>query len=119
MSKVLIVDDDQMMISLISFRLKKEGFEVSSAENGLEAIELLEKTAPDIIVSDILMPIMSGLEFVDHIRNQMKLQIPIIMISTSGHEKTVLEAFDLGANDFITKPFSPSELVVRLRKYFN
>lgn len=115
--KILVVDDDQMMNSLLSFRLKKEGYQVIIAEDGQQAIDLTKEEQPDIILSDIMMPYVSGLEFVTFVRKELGLDIPIIMISAAGHEKIVLEAFDLGANDFITKPFSPSEVVVRLKKF--
>ncbi len=118
-AKILVVDDDEMMISLITYRLKKEGYEVLIANDGQQAVELVSEENPDLIITDILMPFMSGLEFVDQLRNTLQVKAPILIISSSGHEKTVLEAFDLGANDFITKPFSPSELVVRLKKYLH
>ena len=74
---------------------------------------------PDIIVSDIMMPYFSGMELIDFVRADMKSSIPIIIISSAGNEENVLNAFELGANDFISKPVSPSELLVRVARELN
>ena len=71
---------------------------------------------PDIIVSDIMMPYFSGIELIDFVRNELKSNTPIIIISSAGNEQNVLSAFELGANDFITKPISPTELLVRVAR---
>jgi DNA-binding response OmpR family regulator len=112
--QLLLAEDDMMLASLIRFRLEKEGYEVLLAQDGLEVKELLKKGMPHIIVSDIMMPYFSGIEIIDHLRNQLQSQVPVIIISTAGNEENVLSAFELGANDFISKPFSPSELLVRV-----
>lgn len=114
--KILIADDDIMMLKTMEFKLKKEGFEVVPAKDGNEALELVKNNSFDLIVTDIMMPYLTGLELVDRTRNELNLKTPIIVLSGVGLEKTVLEAFDLGADDFIDKPFSPSELVVRIKR---
>ena len=81
-----------------------------------ELKEYLENTMPDIIVSDIMMPYFSGIELIDYVRNELKSNTPIIIISSAGNEQNVLTAFELGANDFITKPVSPTELLVRIAR---
>ncbi|MGB5430496.1 response regulator, partial [Eudoraea sp.] len=89
------------------------------AKDGRDVKEYLKTATPDIIVSDIMMPYFSGIELIDYVRNQLNLKIPIIIISTAGNEENVLSAFELGANDFISKPVSPSELLVRVGRELN
>jgi DNA-binding response OmpR family regulator len=76
----------------------------------------LNNTTFDLVVTDIHMPFHSGLEIVTHIRQVLKQSVPIIVLSAEGLENTVLQAFEIGANDFITKPFSPAELAIRVRR---
>lgn len=111
-----MADDDDLLASLLSFRLKKGGYKVHRTSNGKEVKEYLESNRPDIIVSDIMMPYFSGIELINYIRNEFSSNIPIIIISSAGNEENVLSAFELGANDFISKPFSPMELLVRLAR---
>ncbi len=114
--RVLLADDDELLASLLNFRLEKGGYEVHHSSNGKEVKEYLSKEMPDIIVSDIMMPYFSGIELIDFVRNQLSSNTPIIIISSAGNEENVLSAFDLGANDFISKPVNPSELLVRVEK---
>jgi DNA-binding response OmpR family regulator len=114
--KVLICEDDEMVLKMVEFRLRKEGYEIHLASDGKEALEKVKSVQPDIIITDIMMPYLTGLEIVHRIRKEMALRTPIIIVSSIGLEKTVLEAFQLGADDFITKPFSPNELSVRVKK---
>lgn len=114
--KVLVCEDDEMVLKMVEFRLRKEGYEIHLAGDGKEALEKIEKERPDLIITDIMMPYLTGLEIVHQVRKTLGLNTPIIIVSSIGLEKTVLEAFQLGADDFITKPFSPNELSVRVRK---
>lgn len=114
--RLLLAEDDELLASLLNYRLEKEGYEVSLSSNGKEVKEQLEKEIPDLIVSDIMMPYFSGLELVDYVRNELSLDIPIIIVSSAGNEENVLKAFDLGANDFISKPVSPAELIMRINR---
>lgn len=114
--QILLAEDDDLLASLLNFRLKKEGYDVSLACNGKEVKESLDKNMPDIIVSDIMMPYLSGLELIDFVRKDLNSKIPIIIISSAGNEENVLSAFKLGANDFIAKPVNPSELIVRVAR---
>ena len=111
-----MADDDDLLASLLSFRLKKGGYSVHHTSNGKEVKEYLETHEPDIIVSDIMMPYFSGIELINYVRNELSLNTPIIIISSAGNEENVLSAFEMGANDFISKPFSPTELLVRLER---
>ncbi|SKB65219.1 response regulator transcription factor [Maribacter arcticus] len=117
--RVLLADDDQLLASLLNFRLKKGGYDVHHSSNGKEVKEYLKTEMPDIIVSDIMMPYFSGIELIDFVRNELKSNTPIIIISSAGNEQNVLSAFELGANDFITKPVSPTELLVRVAREIN
>lgn len=117
MVKILVIEDELMMLKVIDFRLKKEGYSVITAQDGKTGLEAFQKEKPDLILTDIMMPYVSGLEIIDFVRNQAKSDVPIIILSAVGLEKTIVEAFNLGADDFITKPFSPEELSIRVRKY--
>lgn len=114
--KILIAEDEEMMLQTMEFKLKKEGFQVIACCNGAEAMEKIVSEKPDIIVTDIMMPFITGLDIVRKVKVELELNIPIIVLSAVGLEKTVIEAFDLGADDFITKPFSPNELIIRIRR---
>lgn len=113
---VLLADDDELLGSLLTFRLKKAGYLVNHVRDGKEVKEYLSHTHPDVIVSDIMMPYFSGIELINYVRTELVLQTPIIIISSAGNEENVLSAFELGANDFVSKPVSPSELLVRIAR---
>jgi DNA-binding response OmpR family regulator len=113
---VLLAEDDELLAALLNFRLVKEGYTVQLSRDGREVKEQLTKQMPDIIVSDIMMPYFSGMELIAYVRNELNSKVPIIIISSAGNEENVLNAFELGANDFISKPISPSELIVRLNR---
>ncbi|WP_350288561.1 response regulator [uncultured Croceitalea sp.] len=114
--QILLAEDDAMLASLLNYRLEKGGYEVILKNDGKEVKTWLNESLPDIIVSDIMMPYFSGIELVDYIRNELKSSIPIILISSASNEENVLSAFEMGANDFISKPVSPSELLVRVSR---
>ena len=113
---ILIVEDDILLLKTLEFKLIKEGYIVVTLKNGFDAIEYLKENEPDLIVTDIMMPFINGLEIISFVRNEKKSKVPIIVLSSAGLEKTVLEAFQLGADDFVTKPFSPNELSIRIKK---
>lgn len=116
--RILICEDEEIMLTALEFRLRKAGFEVLLAENGKIALERIKKEKPDLVVADIMMPFVTGLELIEFIRKDMRSALPIIVISALEHEDTVLEAFRIGATDFITKPFKPNELVLRIKRIF-
>ncbi|MEJ6982317.1 response regulator [Pedobacter sp. P351] len=118
MAKVLVIEDDELMIKALEFRLKKDGYDVYLARDGAEGIEMLSKTLYDLVITDIMMPFVSGLEVVSHIKNNPVIKnTPVIVLSSIGLERVLLEAFELGGDDFIIKPFNLSELVSRVRKF--
>lgn len=115
--KILIADDDEALLNMIVFKLKKENFgEILTATDGKSARQIAAEEVPDIIVTDILMPYYSGLELISFVRNELHRDTPIITLSVVGLEDTVLEAFELGANDFMSKPFNLPELLIRIRR---
>jgi DNA-binding response OmpR family regulator len=117
MSKqVLLGEDEPLLRRLIGIRLEKDGYEVVAVDNGTEVIKKLEERPFDLIITDIMMPFMTGLEIVSYVRSHSEKYIPIIILSSMAMESTILEAFSLGADDFINKPFSPNELSVRVRR---
>jgi len=113
--RVLVAEDDELMLRTIEFRLKKDGHEVILARDGRDALQKVDEYEPDLIISDVMMPYLSGLEIVAAVKENR--QIPIVILSGMGHEDMVLEAFRLGADDYLTKPFSPSELSVRIKRF--
>ena len=115
--KILICEDNEALLSLIRFKLLRAGYKgCVVADDGKKAKQLLAETEFDLVVTDIHMPFVSGMELATFIRIDQKRSTPIIMLSAEGVESTVLQGFDLGVDDFITKPFSPQELVVRIKK---
>ena len=116
MKKIVLAEDNTTLSLLLKFRLEKEGYELFMAKDGKDAIELIETQEPDLIITDIMMPFISGLEVISHVRIKLDMDTPIIVFSAAGQEEMVLKAFNLGANDFMGKPFSPNELVIRVKR---
>ncbi len=114
--KVLVAEDEPLMRMAIEAQLKKDGYEVITVSDGREALKFIENSPPDLLITDILMPYTSGLELIGIIKSNAAYNIPVIVLSGIGEEATVLEAFQLGAEDFLTKPFNPSELTVRVKR---
>ena len=114
--KILVVEDDTNIEQLVTFKLKNSGFQVHNAHNGIEALEFLEKNSVDLIVTDIMMPIMGGKELVMELKKNPKTKtIPVVMLTSRTLEKEIVEGFSLGVEDYIKKPFSPQELIVRIK----
>ncbi|MDT0621485.1 response regulator transcription factor [Croceitalea vernalis] len=114
--KLLLAEDDAMLASLLKYRLEKDGYAVAIKTNGKEVKQDIVEHLPDAIISDVMMPYFSGIELVDFLRNDLKSNIPIILISAASNEENVISAFKMGANDFIAKPVSPSELLIRVTR---
>jgi DNA-binding response OmpR family regulator len=113
--KIIVAEDEPLMQKTIALRLKKDGHEVITTDNGREALELIATQNPDMVITDIMMPYASGLEIVGSVKSSGK-KLPIIVLTAMGQENVVLEAFQLGADDFIAKPFSPNELSMRVKR---
>lgn len=117
--KILIIEDDELMIKILLFILSKEGYQLTVLKDGLSAIEQLHAINPDMVITDLLLPYKSGLEVISFVRSHFDKKA-IIALSSLGEEKnSVSEAFKLGADDFIAKPFNPNELVLRVKRLLN
>lgn len=117
--KILICEDEEIMLTALEFRLRKQGFTVEKAEDGKQALDKLKSVKYDLIIADIMMPYISGLELIQFIRKDLKdTDTPIIIISALEYEDILLKAFRLGASDFISKPFKPNELILRIKRIF-
>jgi DNA-binding response OmpR family regulator len=114
--KILIAEDEPMTLEALRLNLTTEGYEVICCCDGRDALEKFETNAPDLIITDIMMPFTSGLELIGIITSQQKKKTPIIVLSAIGQESTVMDAFQLGADDFIIKPFNPIELGLRVKR---
>ena len=117
MKKILIIEDDNLIIKILEFILKKEGYEIHIAKDGNEGIEKIGTILPDLIITDVMMPYKSGLEITAFVKKSHPT-IPVIIVSALGKEdQTVIEGFKLGVDDFISKPFNPIELVLRDKRF--
>jgi two-component system phosphate regulon response regulator PhoB len=116
-SKILVVDDEPEAVELVEFNLKQSGFTVMTAADGAEALQKARATPPDLIVLDLMLPEISGLEVCKMLRRDAATAaIPIIMLTAKAAEIDRVLGLELGADDYITKPFSPRELVLRIQK---
>ena len=114
--KILFAEDNEIFRKSLSFYLEGQGFTVHQFDNGEEAIEFLRMITVDLIITDLNMPSIGGMEMINIVRNDLNMQIPIIVLTSSGMEETELDAFSMGANEFISKPFSPQVLKARIEK---
>ena len=113
---ILVVDDELPIIELIQYNLKKEGFTVLTAENGAQALELARSKKPDLIILDLMLPDMGGFDICRILRNDSSTaRIPIIMATAKTSDSDIVSGLELGADDYITKPFSPKVLVARVK----
>ncbi len=114
--KILIIEDEKDIVKMLDYNLKKEGFRVSSANNGEDGLDMVRKEYPDIILLDLMLPGMDGLEVCKAVKNETKTAlIPIIMITAKAQEADKIVGLELGADDYVTKPFSPRELIARIK----
>lgn len=111
--KVLVVDDEASIRRIVAFRLQHNGYNVLTAANGIEALEVFNQTLPDLVIIDLMLPEMGGFELVEQIRK--KSYVPLIILSAANDEQSIIRGLELGADDFIKKPFSPLELEIRIK----
>ncbi len=111
--KIMVVDDERNIVELVKYNLEKEGYDVICAYDGFEAVNLARQDRPDLIVLDIMLPGQGGLEVCRALRKETK--IPIIMATAKGEEIDKILGLELGADDYVVKPFSPRELVARVK----
>lgn len=114
MSRILVIEDDEDINRLLCKILKKKGYEVTAAYSGTEAKLRLELEVPDLVLLDLMLPGMKGEEITSYIRNERKSNVPIIILSAKTAMQNKVELITMGADDYITKPFEPQELLVRV-----
>ena len=115
-NKILVVDDDPDIIEIISYNLKKENYKVFSCYNGTDSIKISEKEKPDLIILDVMMPGMDGIQVCEKLRSKNKFNNTIIMfLSARGEDFTHIAAYDAGADDFVNKPLKPRLLISKVR----
>ena len=114
--KVLVADDEPSIVTALEFLLSNEGYEVLVARNGEEALRAVEQERPDLVILDVMMPLKSGYEVCQRIRSRPELRrVKIVMLSAKGREGEVHRGIDVGADLYVTKPFSTRELMGRVR----
>lgn len=111
--RILVVDDEERMVRFIRLNLEHDGFQVSEAFNGKEALQKIRDVTPDLILLDVMMPDIDGFEVLETVREVS--QVPVIMLTAKGEEDDRVRGLELGADDYVTKPFSPRELVSRVK----
>lgn len=111
---VLVVEDDPEIVKLVSLYLKRDGHEVVTANNGSEGLRLVRESRPDLVILDLMLPGLDGMEICRILRDEGS-RVPIIMLTALVQEENLLQGLDLGADDYIPKPFSPKELAARVR----
>ena len=115
-SHILVVEDEEDILELITFNLKKEGYHVSTATSGERAIDIATKSPPHLILLDIMLPGMDGLEVCKMLKHSpATINVPIVMLTAKGEESDIITGLEIGADDYMTKPFSPRVLVARVR----
>jgi two-component system, OmpR family, alkaline phosphatase synthesis response regulator PhoP len=119
MNSILLVDDEPDILEILSYNLSKEGYTISTASNGTEALREIKRQTPDLVILDYMMPQMDGIETAKQIRSlTLKIQPHIIFLTSRAEDFAEIKAFEAGADDFITKPIKPSVLVSRLSAFF-
>jgi phosphate regulon transcriptional regulator PhoB len=114
--RILIIEDDRDIVELVRYNLVNEGFQVSSAGDGSTGLAQVKKTPPDLLLLDLMLPKLSGLEICKEIRRDTSLnRLPILMLTARGEEADRVVGLEMGADDYVTKPFSPRELMARVK----
>jgi two-component system phosphate regulon response regulator PhoB len=116
MATILLVDDEQDLLDLVTYNLVKDGYEVKTARNGIQAVKVMEAGLPDALVLDLMMPHMDGLQLVREIRSRRDWnKVPVLMLTARGSVEDRIKGLEMGADDYLAKPFSQKELLLRLR----
>jgi DNA-binding response OmpR family regulator len=115
--KILVVDDDQMMLTAISKKLEEKEYEVSTTTDAVEALKILSDEKIDLVISDVIMPCISGLTFVSMLKNFYFSKVPLILISSYSQDNLILKAHSMGASYFIAKPIDYDHLFLKIREF--
>lgn len=113
---ILIAEDNPMILKALSYTFSHTEFNIVCAIDGLQAKEFYDEIKPSIVILDILLPFLTGLELIEHIRNREGNYTKIMVLSSNGMEDAICQAFDLGVDDYMVKPFISSELVARVKR---
>lgn len=113
--KILVIEDNPMVLKSLEFKLEKDGFDVTVAENGRDGLKKLEVEYFDLVLTDLMLPFASGTQIIEYLKKNNP-EIPIIVLSKANQENIITNAFSMGVSDFITKPFSPYELSLRVKR---
>ena len=117
-TRILVVDDDRMLRTLVVHKLSRIGYDVAQAENGQDALDAVAEKMPDLIILDGMMPVMDGIECLRNLKsNQNTSDLPVFMLTARRGEEDVVEALRLGAADYLAKPFNPDELILRIQRF--
>ena len=114
-AEIFVVDDEASVIEVIGLYLRREGFVVTSARNGTEALDKLQNFIPALVILDVMLPEVDGLEILRRLRTRKEQEIPVILLTARGQEVDRIYGLELGADDYVVKPFSPAELVARVK----
>ena len=116
MKRILIIEDDRDIVELVRYNLVNEGFQVSGANDGVTGLSTLKKSPPDLLLLDLMLPKLSGLDICREVRKDESLnRLPILMLTARGDEADRVVGLEMGADDYVTKPFSPRELIARVK----
>lgn len=116
MKRVLVIEDDKDIVELVRYNLGKDGYQVAASGDGVTGLAQLRKSPPDILILDLMLPKLTGLEICKEVRKDMNLnRLPILILTAKGEEADRVVGLELGADDYVTKPFSPRELVARVK----
>ena len=115
--RIVLAEDDPQIARLVTFKLDREGYVTTWADDGGKAYDTIVSTVPDLVILDVMMPVMTGFEVLEKMKkNDLVSHIPVIMLTSKSQEQDVLKGFSLGISDYIIKPFSPSELLARIKR---
>ena len=115
-TQIVIVEDEPDILEVLSYNLRREGYDVKSSMDGVQGLRLIQDLTPDLVLLDLMLPGLGGLEICKKLKADTSSQhIPIIMVSAKGEESDIVQGFGIGADDYITKPFSPRELIARVK----
>jgi len=117
--RIILAEDNDILRKSLSFFLESKGFSVDQFSDGKDALDAIKNNSYNLILTDINMPGISGMEITQYVRETLQSDIPVIILTSSGVEQTELDSFDIGANEFIAKPVSPAVLLVRINKLLN
>jgi len=117
MSRIVVAEDDRAIARLIKFKLERGGYQVDVAEDGAQAVEAVNKAHPDLVLLDVMMPVLNGYQVLKKIKEDQGLRdIPVIMLTARGQEKDIVKGIEMGSLDYIVKPFRPAELLARVNR---